>query len=112
MTWLEEVDDLEGRLVARMAELRGHLAALGLEDLSEQRALILMRIAGELSGAWELPYRGSNGAYNLGRLVDDGFIEARPCRDRRRKRLVLTARGRRAREQLLARVEGRGAELA
>jgi DNA-binding MarR family transcriptional regulator len=97
--------------------LEGELARLGCADVSATQATILLHMGMEEMTVSELTlrgcYQGTNVSYNLGKLVDGGYvIQERSERDRRVVRVRASDKGRSLAAHLKQFYEALEAELA
>jgi DNA-binding MarR family transcriptional regulator len=79
--------------------LRSELVRIGIRDINAVQALMLCNLEGRELAVRDLVergyYLGSNVSYNLKQLVEAGYCEqGRSERDKRSRRIVLTAKGR------------------
>ncbi len=78
--------------------LEGELTRLGLDDISATQATILLHMGADEMTVSELTlrgcYQGTNVSYNLGKLVDSGYVvQERSARDRRVVKVKATEKG-------------------
>lgn len=97
--------------------LDSELARLGCADVSAIQAMILLHMGADEMTVSELTlrgcYQGSNVSYNLGKLVDGGYvIQERSARDRRVVRVRASDKGRALAAHLKRFYEALEAELA
>lgn len=97
--------------------LDSELARLGCADVSAIQATILLHMGADEMTVSELTlrgcYQGSNVSYNLGKLVDGGYvIQERSARDRRVVRVRASDKGRALASQLRRFYEALESELS
>ena len=91
---LERVTELEKEL-AWYYEAIATVCKEANFDLTPAQALIIARIGDRGCSRSEMPYAGTNPAYNIDKLERDGLLRRdRQCTDRRKVHIVLTEKGR------------------